>query len=181
MRRGVWRTPGRDRLRMGRPNIWPEESWSGTSLWPDGTVPRQPEAPWLKYKVWRGQPEYLISGRDLQMTLLDSCVSSCVDGVGVVELAFQLENLGPQVARPDTPLSAWTLDDAGQPVLAGTWTASRELLPQETAGPFTLSLDLETARRGVTIAAGDPGDGAVPRDDCDPTNNALTWTPDACP
>ena len=147
-------------------------TWSGTQVWPDGSVPRRPRSPWLEYGIWRGQPESIVSGSDLRPAVVDHCEGED----GELRLSVRLENLGPQDARAGASLSVYGLDESGEVRLLKTFTTG-DWLDSGTAGAsWTLTTDVETAARGLRLVAGDAGDGALPRGDCDPGNNVLEWS-----
>ncbi len=148
-------------------------------MWPDGEVISNPEAPWLSTKVWRGQPEELIYGRELSVSIADECVSSCVEGVGVAGLAIRVENLGPQAARLADLAIYGVTGDGGQALL-WSYQVTETLEPGVASGTIPIEVDVAQAQRGLWLIAGDPGDGSIPRDDCDPDNNALFWRLEAC-
>jgi len=160
--------------------FWPGDTWSGTSVWLDGTVPRQPEVPWLKYGVWRGQPEYLAYGRDLVPEVTDTCVSSCWEEVGTVSLSVRLENRGPQEARAGTPMAVYGLDEAGAYQLLEVLTLAEPLAAGWAADTEEVTIDRAQAVRGLRFVAGDDGAGTLPDDDCDRDNNILDWAQDLC-
>lgn len=160
--------------------FWPDDTWSGTSVWPDGSVPRQPATPWLEHGVWRGQPESLVTGRDLVPEVIESCVSSCWEDVGTVSLAVRMENRGPQQAPAGTPLAVYGLDEAGGLALIEVLTLTQPLDAGWASATGAITVDRDQAARGLRFVAGDDGSGALPDDDCDPGNNVVDWASDLC-
>jgi len=160
--------------------IWGHQNWSGVGARSDGTPTYEVETPWLTTGLFRGQPSWVPEGRDLRARLEETCVSSCVDGVGTVSMAVHLENYGPWEAPVGTPIALYTSDADGAWTLERTLSLS-EALPAYTAtGAFPVDLPIERARFGVRVVAGDFGDGVLPEDDCVPEDNTLEWRPDAC-
>ncbi|MFZ5482271.1 MAG: FG-GAP repeat domain-containing protein [Myxococcota bacterium] len=160
--------------------FWGSETWSGTGIWPDGEVQTEPEAPWLKYGVWRGQPTSLVWGRDLSAEITDACVSACTEGAEV-RLAVRIANLGPQSAPRGTPVAVYGLDDTGARVLLATAATGEDLDAGEATNPaIEVVLDYADTVNGVEIVAGDDGGGALTRYDCDESNNTVAWAPGEC-
>ena len=155
--------------------IWPSATWSGTSLFLDGSVPRTPEAPWLTTKVWRGQPEFMIAGMDLRPEIMDWCVSSCDEEAGQVLLALRVVNLGPKEVQRGVSVAVYSLAAAGARQLLGT-VEYPEFIDNGTASAAQqIALTVEQARAGVLLVAGDEGQRALAVEDCDPSNNELEW------
>lgn len=160
--------------------MWPSTTWSGTSLLPDGRVPRTPQRPWLTTQVWRGQPELPIFGSDLRPEVRDTCVASCADD-GEVRVAVQLQNLGPDEVEAGAPLAVYGLDDAGARVLLAVFTLADWLDDGRAAASWEVVTTTAQATRGLVFVAGDDGTGTVHPDDCDTANSTLAWALDACP
>ncbi len=162
--------------------IWPTTTWSGTSHFHDGTIPRTAEAPWLTTGVWRGQPTCWGACSDLWPEVVDSCVSSCEIPEAEVRLEVRLGNGGPEEVADETPLAIYTLDEKGGRHLFEVLTAADLLgdgvtfLDNGMATPSReLVLTLEQAQWGVVLVAGEDGMGSRPVDDCDPSNDEVTW------
>ena len=155
--------------------IWPSDTWSGTSLFLDGSVPRSPEAPWLTAKVRRGQPEYIIPGMDLRPEITDWCVSSCDEEAGQVLVALRLVNLGPQEVQRGASVAVYGLDEEGERQLLGTADFTEFIDNGTASAAQQLALTVEQARAGVVLVAGDEGQQALAVEDCDPSNNELEW------
>ncbi len=161
--------------------MWPSATWSGTSLLPDGRVPRTPHAPWLTTQVWRGQPEAPVFGADLRPVVGDTCVASCADDGGEVRVEVRLENLGPDEAEAGAPLAVYGLDTGGGRVLLSVLTLPDWLDDGRAAASWEVVTTTEQAKRGLVFVAGDDGTGSLVSDDCETGNNELTWVLTACP
>jgi hypothetical protein len=174
----VYRNTNRD-WPPGSP-IWPSSTWSGTSLFLDGSIPRTPEHSWLTTKVWRGQPEAMIPGWDLRPEVTASCASSCDPEVGLVLVALRLVNLGPQEVQRGAPVAVYGLDEDGvRTLLEVRWF--HEFIDNGWASATVeLELTVEQAIGGIVLVAGDDGSGAVVMEDCDLRNNEIEWRLDAC-
>ncbi len=155
--------------------IWPSATWSGTSLFLDGSVPRTPEAPWLSTEVWRGQPEHIIPGMDLRPEIMDWCVSSCDEEAGQVLLALRVVNLGPQEVQRGVSVAVYSLAAAGARQLLGTVEYTEFIDNGTASAAHQVALTVEQARAGVVFVAGDVGRQVLVVEDCDPSNNELEW------
>ena len=157
--------------------IWPSATWSGTSVLPDGRVPRTADKPWLTTLKWRGQPEWVATGFDLRAVVGDACVASCDDD-GLVRLALRIEDLGPE--EVDTvPLAVYGIQGDGSRALLTVLTYS--WIDNSTASE---DQDFETttaqARRGLVLVAGDDGTGAISTTECNAADNETTWALTEC-
>jgi hypothetical protein len=161
-------------------NMWPSSTWSGTSLLPDGSVPRTPQKSWLTTKVWKGQPELPLNGIDLRPATGDVCVASCADD-GEVRVEVRLQNLGPDEAQVGAPLAVYGLDGTGARVLLQVLSLSDWLDDGRSAASWEVVTTTAQARRGLVFVAGDPGTGVIASSDCDATNNELVWSLAECP
>lgn len=154
--------------------IWPSEDWSGTSLYLDGTVPRKPPPAWLRYGVWRGQPEFILDSVDLRPEV-EYCAAESEADAAEVRLAVRLANLGTQYVVEGTPMAVYLLDDDGARHLH-TVIGAPEFLDAGQATPTTeIVLDRAQARRGVVLVAADDGTTSGLVNDCDPDNDTLVW------
>lgn len=160
--------------------IWPSATWSGTSMFVDGSIPRTPEPSWLTTKVWRGQPETMITGWDLRPEIRDSCASSCDPEVGRVTLALRLANLGPQELQRGAPVAVYGLGQDGTPSLLEVRWFHEFIDNGWASATVELELGLEQAMRGIVVKAGDDGSGVEVTEDCDQRNNVVSWRLDAC-
>jgi hypothetical protein len=174
----VYRNTNRD-WPPGSP-IWPSATWSGTSMFVDGSIPRTPEPSWLTTEVWRGQPETMLTGWDLRPEIVESCASSCDPLVGRVTLALRLANLGPQEVQRGAPIAVYGLDSDGTPSLLEVRWFHEFIDNGWASATVELELELEQAERGIVLVAGDDGSGAVVVQDCDQGNNQLAWRLDVC-
>ena len=160
--------------------MWPSATWSGTSLLPDGRVPRTPHKPWLTTKVWRGQPEVPIFGSDLRPAIGDTCVASC-EADGEVRMAVRLENLGPDEVEAGVPVAVYGLDGTGERVLLTVLTSAQWLDDGRAGASWEVVTTTAQAARGLVIVAGDDGTGSVHADDCGGDNNTVEWALTECP
>ncbi len=160
--------------------MWPSATWSGTSLLPDGRVPRTPQKPWLTTKVWRGQPELPVFGSDLRPAIGDMCVASCADD-GEVRVEVRLQNLGPDEVEAGVPLAVYGLDGTGGRVLLTVFTLADWLDDGRAAASWEVVTTTAQAERGLVFVAGDDGTGSVHPDDCATENSTVEWALTACP
>lgn len=156
--------------------IWPHEAWSGTGMWPDGTLQENPEAPWLEYGVWRGQPEWMPGGTDLTVEITDSCVAEADIDRADVRFSVRLVNAGPQDAPADVPIAVYGIGDDGADVLLTVVRTIEPVPAGWTSATLPVDLTRAQARGGLRLVAGDDGTGAIPYDDCATENNAVVWT-----
>ena len=159
--------------------IWPSATWSGTSLYVDGTIPRTPATPWSTTRVWRGQPEVLVTGSDLRVEVAAHCVASC-DLDAQVQLALRLINGGPEEIHAPVSVAAYTVDEDGSRRLAEVVTLNEFVAAGHTRATVAMRLTTREALPSLVLVAGDNGTGTVVVDDCDGDNNETIWTLDEC-
>ncbi len=173
----VYRNANRDWPPGSR--IWPSATWSGTSHYADGTIPRVPAMPWATTRVWRGQPETFVTGSDLHAEVMDHCVSSCGED-GMVQVVVRLVNGGPEEVRAPVPVSVYTLASDGSRTLLETVTFEEYLLVGHASAGITLSFNTGQVQPQLLLVAGDDGTGEIAVDDCDPSDNETTWVLGEC-
>ena len=86
-------------------NHWPLESWTGTELNPDLTIPRTQRPSWLTTCAGPAQPEIRLWGSDLVPAVVDSCTAGCENGP--VTLALGVENWGPLELETGTTVAVY--------------------------------------------------------------------------
>lgn len=147
------------------PPIWGSATWSGTTLWADGEVRSEPSRPWQNPGFWRGQVSGPLGGRDLAVSIEDSCISSCDDAVGTVSLAVQVANHGPQSLRAGSILTVATSTGSDLQTIALDSIAVGWTLPVQVDVPVV------DARNGLILSVAS---------DCSTSDDSVTWGADAC-
>ncbi len=156
---------------------WNTHDFSVTNVGIDGSVPRDPEQPWLRHGVYRARPAADDPGLpDLSVTITDACVADC--DYGPVKLAIQVINQGTEDVAAGVTLSVYA-EDATGPRLVAT-----EYLPDLPAAWAGAGIELElraedVGERGLSVVVDGPDDGRVV--ECDETNNRAEWLADYCP
>ena len=175
--------------------LWPYDSYSGVGINPDGSIQRTADPSWTTTGIWRGSPALPVTGFDLQVELLDACVSSCTEDSAEIHLALRVANLGPLEAPEDTSIVVYSLDEAGNRTLlqsitladiaaaSAPWYSGSPFLDNGLASPaYEFVTTLGLAKQGLVFVAGDDGSGNLPFDECAAADNTLKWTPaELCP
>ncbi len=159
--------------------LWPSATWSGTSLYADGTVPRHPAKPWATTRVWRGQPEIFITGSQIQVEVVDRCVASC-EPDGLVNLEIRIVNGGPEEVHRPVPVAAYSRGLHGARRLLEVISFDEHLDVGYASASRTMTLQTADFERGVVLVVGDDGDRAIVIDDCDITDNETVVTLEEC-
>ncbi len=156
-------------------NHWPIESWTGTELNPDLTIPRTQRPSWLTTCASPAQPEVRQWGSDVVPIVVDSCTAGCENGP--VTLSIAVQNWGPLELNTGTSVAIYREADGALLGVAvnGNW------IDDATASEgVAFSVSLEDAQAGLVLVAGDDGSGQVSADDPNPANNTLSWRFDPC-
>ena len=154
--------------------MWTSQTWSGTSVQSDFSVPRYPRQSWMEWGFWRGQPSAVVTGADLAAEVLDSCVSDIELDDAEVHLAVRVLNLGPEERRAGIPIAVYRLTEDGGRELTEQLETTDYLLPGQASGTVDVELTRGELEYGVVVVAGDDGTGVM-KHDCDTTNNEVTW------
>lgn len=156
--------------------FWVGNDWNGTQLQTNGTVPRVQKKSWETTRLWRGQPTTWVPGADLDVEVLDSCVAEAEVDSAEVRLRVAVLNRGPEEANTSGTFRVTGLDEAGAELVwhEDAW----EFIGYEQSGAvYELLTDRATADRGITLSAAHGYDNAITTQDCDASNNTLTWRP----
>lgn len=154
---------------------WNVHDFAITNINADGSVPKNPDASWLKYNVYRARvaaddP----STADLRVHILDVCVADCE--FGPVAVSIQVDNEGGADVSSGTVVNLYADDDTG-PRLVATYS-----LPAIPAGTILDGIEFELTAADVGaygwIASIDEEAGV---NECVETNNTDTWTDTVCP
>jgi hypothetical protein len=156
--------------------IWPYETWSGVGFWPDGTPRSDQQPPWLEHGLWRGQPELAPDGTNLSAEVADACAGELDVGEAQVNLAVRLVNAGPREAPEGTPLTVYLLKEDGSRALVETFRLDEPLPAGSASATWELRSNRDAVRHGLVLVAGDGGDGALAVDDCDESDNVVSWS-----
>ncbi len=156
-------------------STWAVHDFAITNINPDGSVPRNPEASWNKYNVYRARvaaddP----STPDLAVDITDVCVADC--DYGPVAVSVQVRNEGgSDVSAGDAILTLYAQDGAGPREIA-TYT-----LPEILAGAVLEGVQFDLAPADI----GEYGfsatvDAADTVSECVEDNNSDDWTDVYC-
>lgn len=149
---------------------WAIHDYAPGKIGPDNEVALGGPQPWEVHNVYRGRPTVETAASDLGIEAGDDCASSCVSGVGVVDVSFRVSNAG----RSDVPAGAVVAlfragEESGDPIAITS-------LDEPVLGGGTVSGIVSTtiaALKGATnlVLIVDP-DGTV--GDCDASNNRAS-------
>jgi hypothetical protein len=158
------------------PTIWNQWSFTGTNIYPDGTVPRDPIEPWEMHNTFRasaGQAELRGKGSDLVARFVAVCEKEC--DRDRMRVAVQLGNGGTApILRPVVMelfgvrggerdlLASWTYPG----VEAATWLAGEDVQVDVTT-PFD-DLQVEVRSTGWR------------HQQCDAGNDVVAWGRAVC-
>jgi hypothetical protein len=156
-------------------NHWPLESWTGTELNPDLTIPRTQRPSWLTTCAGPAQPEIRLWGSDLVPSVVDACTAGCENGP--VTLALGVENWGPLELETGTTVAVYRESDR---LLLGVAVLPDWVDDATVSAGFPLTVPLADAQEGLLLVAGDDGSGLLSADDPDTSNNTVSWRFNRC-
>lgn len=157
---------------------WPSHDFAVTNINADGSIPRTPEASWLKYNVFRARPAVDDpSAADLFGSVVDICIADCNNGP--IKVAIQVNNQGAVDVAAGTPW-AFYRNDSGTLTLVTTGT-----LPDIPMGRSTDSFEIsvtpaDIGSNGFIIRLNDDGTGLNAASECSSDNNEITWSDSIC-
>ena len=92
---------------------WGSHDFALTNILADGSVPKKPDASWLKYNVFRARPSVDDPARpDLGGKLKDFCLADCDNGPARV--SFQVWNEGGADIEAGVPYAVYSVTEAGR-------------------------------------------------------------------
>ena len=153
---------------------WGTHDFAVTNIDPDGSVPKKPEASWLKYNVFRARPSVDDPATsDLGGKLTEICVADCNDGP--VKISFQVWNEGAETVAAGTPYALYRIDQAGESIV------TTGLLPEIPAGyaPAGIVLEItpdQLGEFGFVLVLDYNNDVA----ECDEDNNRIEFLDSIC-
>jgi hypothetical protein len=150
-----------------------------TNVLPDGTVPAEPDPPWLAHNVYRARPAADTVSANLQAEITDACVSGCTTGVGTVRLAVEVLNNGASDVRIDVPVTVYADTGAGLVALETRFLAGGVAGGTRTGG-LEFVLPIESLGRGLVVRADDRGTGQGTVFECYEDDNETTWPYPVC-
>ena len=159
---------------------WNVHDFAVTNIYPDGSVPRIPESPWLKHNVYRARPTQDAQAIDLHASISDICFAECTES-GIVRIAAEVYNTGFDSVRAEIPLSLYRKDGNSLLFLASATTAERI-----NAGERSSSISFETTygaiegAESLVVRADDWGSGFGLIEECDEWNNGVEFIPPPC-
>jgi len=159
---------------------WNVHDFAVTNIYPDGSVPREPEAPWLKHNVYRARPTQDALAIDLFAEISDICYAECVSD-GIVRVAAAIHNQGFDSIRDQIPMSLYRQDGNSLLFLATSLTEERIEAGQQGA-----SVEFETTYGAIqeadalVVRADDWGSGFGLIDECEEWNNGIAFVPPPC-
>ena len=171
-----------DQDRWGNaPLIWNQYYYTGTNVAADMTVPSVPDAYWLGDNVFRsslppsGDPQ---GTADLALDLIGSC-EECVGQYIVFYVSA--ENLGSERAGSYIDLSIYTLDAAGVATKVESAYTDTTILPGDHLQPTAILIDIGVIQSGgLLFSYDDDGTGTGRYNECDETNNTVSWNEQVC-
>ena len=160
---------------------WGIHDYAATNQNSDGSIPTLPTASWQAYNIFRGRPSSDIPGaQDLELLLLDVCVSSCDPTIGTVAISWQVSNPGGADSTDATTLSLYMLDEAGAETLYAT--ESIGVIPTGeslASGEFVVPA-ADFGAGGFTLRVDDDGTGAGVLEECHEDNNEVVYAESFC-
>lgn len=160
---------------------WGSHDFALTNILADGSVPKKPDASWLKYNVFRARPSVDDPARpDLGGKLKDFCLADCDNGP--VRVSFQVWNEGGADIEAGLPYAVYSVTEAGEVL------AFQGVLPAVPAGVAPMGIEFamlpsEWGRFGIIIRLDDDGTGILEGGtltECDEDDNEIVFAEGIC-
>ncbi|MEZ4234968.1 MAG: PQQ-binding-like beta-propeller repeat protein [Myxococcota bacterium] len=160
-------------------DTWGLPDYSGSNQAPDGSIPMAPQPTWQADNLFRGRPhEAVLGAPNLAAEVTGVCASSCVGGVGVVDLGLVVRNDGALPARATTA-ALYVVDAAGAEALAAT-VAVPAVDPGQALPGLTFEVPVQDWTGAYVVRLDD--DGTRPSlGECDEGDNAVAGEAAVCP
>jgi hypothetical protein len=159
--------------------VWPVHDFAVTNVLPDGTVPADPEPSWLVHNVYRARPSADVVSANIEVEIVDACVSGCAEGVGVATIVAEVFNDGESSVRSDVPVTLYRVDGATQTPIA-TEFARGGVAGGTRAGGITFTVPIAQLGDGFLVRADDNGRGNGVVAECFEDDNETTWPYPVC-
>lgn len=159
---------------------WNVHDFAVTNINQDGSVPSQPEPPWLAYNVYRARPTEDANAIDMYAQITDICFGGC-EPEDIVRVAAQLFNQGQTHVREGIPLSLYRKDGNSLSFIAQVTTEERV-----DSGTGGVGVEFETTVQAIegadslVVRADDWGSGVGVIDECDEWNNGISFSDLQC-
>lgn len=158
---------------------WPTHDYGGANVLSDGTVIAHPTPSWLGDNLFRGRPPTEDWSRaDLSVEITDVCVTSCPSGELVV--GVQVANEGAADAPAGVQLTIYAVT-GGERLAVQTITLD-EAIPVGAAAEgasFTVAPSY-FGPEGFFVRVDDDGAGHTSTQDCDRSNNEVSYAEPVC-
>ncbi len=161
--------------------VWNQHAYSITNIEDDGTIPAQPEAPWVEYNSFRQNTladDSVLHAPNLYTYSAAVCDDSCPDQL---TLLVRAANAGLADVSPGLGISVWAVPP-GQAMQHVTTEYLPEALPSGTySAPLTIALDPSLAGAELSVTVDvllNLPEGL--HDECDEEDNGVTLTVPPC-
>ena len=159
---------------------WNVHDFAVTNIYPDGSVPTTPEAPWLKHNVYRARPTQDTGAIDLFAAISDICYAEC-RSEGIVRISAEIHNQGFDSIRDEVPLALYRKEGTSLTFLSSALTQDRIDAGQKGASvEFQTTYGAIEGADALVVRADDWGAGFGLIQECDEWNNGLEFIPPPC-
>jgi hypothetical protein len=150
---------------------WHVHDFAVTNINEDGAVPAHPIPPWQVHNVYRARPSTNESFVDLQVAIIDVCVTGCVGDTAVAKISIQAYNTGSSASLVQIPIALYANYD-GQYELLDVKHLPNRVAPGKSSDGVLFEVPIHRlGTHGVMARINDPGNGTRPQIECDYDNN----------
>ena len=158
---------------------WGIHDYAATNQNPDGSIPSNPTPSWQSYNIFRGRPYADIPGSpDLVGAITDTCVSSCGERMGVVYVAYQVQNQGGADSSA-TSVSLYVVNGGVETLFETQVVPVATSGEAQAGGSFAVPL-ASTGDGGFVLRIDDDGTGTGLVSECDEDNNVHVYPESFC-
>jgi hypothetical protein len=157
---------------------WGLHDFSATNQNPDGSIPQHPDAPWLKYGIFRGRPYDDYPGTpNLTAEVVDVCTTGCDGSFDAdVVVSFQVSNDGGSDVDA-TKVSLYLVDQGEDVFFDSQRVPALDQGRSSDALTFTIPFDQWTGKIALVV---DDEDGDAQIDECHEDDNRTVYSADLC-
>lgn len=150
---------------------WHVHDFAVTNINEDGSVPASPIPPWQVHNVYRARPSDNETYVDLQVAVVDACVTGCKGDTAMAKFSVQAYNTGSSNSLSQVPIAMYANYDGNLELLEVKTLPNRVPAGKSSDGILFEIPISRLGTDGIVVRINDSGTGARPQPECDYDNN----------
>ena len=150
---------------------WHVHDFAVTNITENGDVPANPTPPWQVHNVYRARPSSNETFVDLQVAIVDACVTGCKGDTAMAKFSVQAYNTGSSTSLSQVPISLYANYDGDLELLEVLYLPARVPAGKSSDGIVFEVPVHRLGTHGVVARVNNSGTGVQPQVECDYENN----------